>query len=120
MGYIVSIPYGNNSRYDLLIDTGEKFIRVQCKTASKNDNGSYTIKTANSVSTTSQRKTKHYTKEEIDCIATIIENQLVIVPVDLICHSESKIFRTEPTKSGAKSNCNFITDYTFEKQKNNL
>ena len=25
-------PFGENSRYDLAIDTGEKFIRVQCKT----------------------------------------------------------------------------------------
>ena len=25
-------PFGENSRYDLLIDTGEEFLRIQCKT----------------------------------------------------------------------------------------
>ena len=49
-GFIVSIPYGNNSRYDLLLDGGNgKYIRIQCKTAHLNENGSYTINTANSV-----------------------------------------------------------------------
>ena len=28
----ILMPFGENSRYDLLIDTGVKFIRVQCKT----------------------------------------------------------------------------------------
>ena len=98
------------------MDTGEKYIRVQCKTANLNDNGSYTIKTANSVSTTTQRKTKHYSKKEIDCIASIIKNQLVIIPVELIENMESKIFRTELPKYGAKSKCNLITDYSLKLQ----
>lgn len=28
----VLLPFGENSRYDLLVDTGSQFIRVQCKT----------------------------------------------------------------------------------------
>ena len=60
-GFIVSVPYGNNSRYDLLVDLGNgKYVRIQCKTASLNENGSYTIYTANSVATTAQRTIKHY------------------------------------------------------------
>lgn len=30
--YSVSIPFGNNQRYDLLVDDGEKIERAQCKT----------------------------------------------------------------------------------------
>jgi hypothetical protein len=30
-GHRVLIPYGTNHRYDLVVDTGERFIRVQCK-----------------------------------------------------------------------------------------
>ena len=115
LGYIVSIPYGNNSRYDLLVDTGKNFYRVQCKTASLNNNGSYTINTSNSVSTTTQRRTKHYTKNEIDFIASIINNQLVIIPVEMIETSKSKVFRTELPKYGSKSTCNLIQDFTVEK-----
>jgi len=32
-GYAPSIPFGNNQRYDLILDDGKKLIRVQCKTA---------------------------------------------------------------------------------------
>ena len=115
-GFIVSIPYGNNSRYDLLLDGGNgKYIRIQCKTAHLNENGSYTINTANSVSTMTKRIVKHYDSTQIDFIASIIEEQLVIIPVNLISNSKSKIFRTELPKFGAKSSCNLIQDFTVEK-----
>ena len=115
-GFIVSVPYGNNSRYDLLVDLGNgKYIRIQCKTASLNENGSYTIYTANSVSTTTQRTVKHYNDAQIDFIASIIEDKMVIIPVDLIANCKSKIFRTELPKFGAKSMCNLIENFTVEK-----
>lgn len=115
-GFIVSVPYGNNSRYDLLVDLGNgKYVRIQCKTASLNENGSYTIYTANSVATTAQRTIKHYDNEQIDFIASIIEDRMVIVPVDLIANCKSKIFRTELPKFGAKSMCNLIENFTVEK-----
>lgn len=115
LGYIVSVPYGNNSRYDLLVDNGTTIWKIQCKTAKLNENGSYTIQTCNKVSTTTQRRVKHYTKDEIDFIASVIQNQLVIIPVELIEKTASKIFRTELPKYGAKSNCNLIEDFTVEK-----
>lgn len=31
-GYTVSVPFGDNERYDLVLDTGSSFERVQCKT----------------------------------------------------------------------------------------
>lgn len=115
-GFIVSIPYGNNSRYDLLLDGGNgKYIRIQCKTAHLNENGSYTINTANSVSTTTKHIIKYYDNTQVDFIASIIDNQLVIIPVDLVMNSKSKIFRTELPKFGSKSTCNLIEDYTVEK-----
>ncbi|WP_336000894.1 group I intron-associated PD-(D/E)XK endonuclease [Halorientalis halophila] len=32
-GYSVSIPFGDNDKYDLIVDDGERMHRVQCKTA---------------------------------------------------------------------------------------
>lgn len=114
-GYIVSVPYGNNSRYDLLVDTDSNIYRIQVKHASLNENGSYTIDTCNKVATTTQRKVKYYTKEDIDFIASIIENQLVLLPVELISGSRSKIMRTSLPTKGSTSKCNLIQDFTMEK-----
>lgn len=31
-GWAVSLPFGNNQRYDMLVDDGERILRAQCKT----------------------------------------------------------------------------------------
>lgn len=36
-GYAVSVPFGENVRYDLVIDDGERLARVQCKTGRLRD-----------------------------------------------------------------------------------
>ena len=36
-GYIVLLPFGENTRYDLVIDDGTSFARVQCKTGRLRD-----------------------------------------------------------------------------------
>ena len=36
-GHRVLIPYGNNHRYDLVIDVGGRFLRAQCKTGRLRD-----------------------------------------------------------------------------------
>lgn len=119
-GFIVSIPYGNTSRYDLLVDGGNnKYFRIQCKAASQNQNGSYIIYTANQQVTTTKKNIKHYNKQQIDFICSIIENKLVVVPVDLIKNTKSKIFRSRnhpPKNNSCISTCNWIDDYTIEKQ----
>lgn len=114
-GYIVSIPYGNNSRYDMIVDTDNDCYRIQVKHASLNENGSYTVNTSNTVCTATKNSRKYYTKADVDFIVTIIEDQLVVIPVEMIEHSQSKIFRTVLPKYGTKSNCNLIEDFTVER-----
>lgn len=114
-GYIVSIPYGNNSRYDMIVDTDKDRYRIQVKHASINDNGSYTVNTSNTVTTASGNSKKYYTKKDVDFIVTVIEDQLVVIPVEMVEHSQSKIFRTVLPQYGAKSNCNLIEDFSAER-----
>jgi hypothetical protein len=38
-GFPVLIPLGENTRYDLVVDAGGRFLRVQCKTASSGGDG---------------------------------------------------------------------------------
>ncbi len=37
LGYVVLFPFGNNQRYDLVVDRDGGFIRGQCKTATYQD-----------------------------------------------------------------------------------
>ncbi|ELZ06358.1 hypothetical protein C482_01010 [Natrialba chahannaoensis JCM 10990] len=38
-GYTVSQPFGDNDKYDLILDTGTDLFRVQCKTGWQEDDG---------------------------------------------------------------------------------
>lgn len=39
-GYAVSLPFGDNLRYDLIVDDGRHLLRVQCKTGRLDTKGS--------------------------------------------------------------------------------
>lgn len=65
LGYSVSIPFGDNDRYDLIVDDGNKLQKVQVKTANYKEDKiqfncySDTYKNGN-------RELNHYSEEEID------------------------------------------------------
>ena len=37
LGKVVLMPYGDNQRYDFVVEDGGEFIRVQCKTGKLKD-----------------------------------------------------------------------------------
>jgi hypothetical protein len=39
-GYAVSLPFGDNLRYDLIADDGQRLLRIQCKTGRLDSKGS--------------------------------------------------------------------------------
>lgn len=117
-GFIVSVPYGNTSRYDLIVDAGNnKYFRIQCKTAHLNENGGYVVYTCNQQFTANARNVKHYDKDQIDFICSIVENQLLVIPVEMIENSKSKIFRSHTYPPKIKNSaCNWIEDFSLETQ----
>lgn len=119
LGYIVSFPYGNNARYDLLLDCGEQqYFRIQCKSACLQDNNSYIVKTANEQFSCNTRNTKVYTTEQIDFIASIIDDQLLLFPAELITGKEKRfrLKKNPPANNSCISTVNWVEDYSFEKQ----
>ena len=114
LGLLVSLPIGP-FRYDLLVDNGRQIFRIQCKTASKQSNGSYCVSTCTTVANTKTRHKTYYTSDDIDFIVTVICDELVVIPVEEVKKSSSKIFRTEPPSQGNKSKVNLIEDYTAQK-----
>lgn len=50
-GYSVSIPFGDNDKYDLVVDTGSRLLRVQCKTAWQGASGTIRFNTHSQTTT---------------------------------------------------------------------
>ena len=114
LGYQVSIPFGEDSRYDFIVDINNKFYRIQCKHSSPiidND-----IVTAINFKTVRQsgNKANHwtrtkYTTDEIDYFATSYAGKCYLVPVEQ-CSSEKKLRITLP-KNGQVKGISFLKDY---------
>ena len=65
-GHSVLLPFGDNTRYDLAVDSGDRLIKLQCKTASLRKNGVLAFNTS-SITTKNGKQTKnYYTPNEID------------------------------------------------------
>lgn len=99
-GYNVSIPYGENSRYDFILDVDGKLLKIQVKTSRlkktiKNPKDAI-IFTCKSVNVNSKGNICHrYTKEQIDYFATFWDGKCYMVPVEE-CSVEKTLWFNSP------------------------
>ena len=78
----MAIPFGNNQRYDLVVDTGKKLVRVQVKTG-KLKNGCVVFRSCSSNGFTHEHKGY---RGQIDAFAVYCpQNECVyLVPVEAV------------------------------------
>jgi len=114
LGYQVSIPYGENSRYDFIADINGKLIKVQCKTARKIDDGVIEFSCRSCRSNTQSSIERRYTKNEIDFFCTYWDGQCYLIPIEET--STSKKLRFVAPKNGQKVGISYAKDYELSNQ----
>ena len=116
LGYQCSIPYGENSRYDLVADIHGHLIRIQVKTSSiKNGNPNAICFSCRSSRVNSKGVlNKRYTENEIDYFATMWDGQCYLVPIKE-CSAE-KTLRFCVPHNAQLAGINLAKDYTVETQ----
>jgi hypothetical protein len=101
LGYDVSLPFGENTRYDLVVDDGRELKRVQCKTG-RLRHGVVAFRTASSYAHHPNPKPRqlHY-RGQVDAFAVFCpETQGVyLVPIDAL-PAVAAYLRVEPTANG--------------------
>lgn len=120
-GFLISVPYGDNGRYDMIVDTGTDLYKVQIKTASpyynsKNEFVGIRFQARSGRVKTEESYTRKYTKEEIDYFATYWNGNIYVVPVEEA--SSNKVLRFFWPENSQIEQANFVEDYTIEKQWN--
>lgn len=119
-GYDCSIPFGNCSKYDFIVDINNHLYRMQNKSSKhpiRSDNGeidegSIQI-TCFSQTTNTQKTIKHkYNKEQIDFFTTTFNDKTYIIPVEE-CSCIIKIIRLDIPKNNIL-NYNWHEDYLYE------
>lgn len=116
LGYNISIPFGDNARYDLILDTTQELLRIQIKTATEctDTNDTFLVKTCSTGINQHQNKIKSYTKEEVDYIGTFIKGKVYLIPIEE-CGKKEKRLRFAPPKNNQNAKCNMAQEYEAEK-----
>jgi hypothetical protein len=108
-GHPVLIPFGNNQRYDLVVDLGEgRFERVQVKTA-RIRNGCVTFKTSSVNGFTGARR--DYANQADAFYAYCPDDERVYrVPVG-ICGKSMVTLRVAPARGGPSGRIRLASDF---------
>ena len=110
----VSIPYGDNSKYDFIADVNGKLLKIQVKTSSLKDDGAIMFSCRTTHVNCAGVKNERYRADEIDFFATYWNNQCYLIPV-AECSVE-KTLRFIPPKSGQLKGISFAKDYLLVDQ----
>ena len=117
IGYEVLIPYGDNLRYDLVIeDANGKLWRVQCKTGWMGHNNSYIeFATASSYYHTRAGRTNYSQRDyqgQIDYFAVYCATtgKIYFVPIENVGKTRAML-RLQPTKNNQEKGVRWAKDY---------
>jgi PD-(D/E)XK endonuclease len=114
LGFYVLHPLVEGRRYDLVIDTGPRLLRVQCKWARRRGNVIV-------VDTSTRRLTPHgyvsttYTASEIDGIGAYCQelNRCYYLPIELAAGRRGFHLRLAPAANNQEVAINWAADYDF-------
>ena len=113
LGYNVLTPYGDCERYDFVVDVNGKFLRMQSKTSSSNDEGaSFQFSCRSSNRSNGKIVHHHYTSDEIDYFVTTFQNKTYVIPVDE-CGADKRL-RLLPAKNGQTRGITWAKEYELE------
>ena len=109
-GHRVLVPFGINHRYDLALDMGDGFVRVQCKTG-RLRNGAVCFKTASTRANTLRAFTRAYDGEaDLFLVYCPDTERVYAVSVDEAASSEGKL-RVAPGANGQAKGIRWASDH---------
>jgi hypothetical protein len=113
IGYAVSLPFGENTRYDLVIDDGKSLSRVQCKTGRLRA-GAVRWATCSFYGHHPNPRTRQRDYHgQVDYFAVFCPDtgKVYLVPIDDLPVRRQAALRVEPTKNGQKKGIRLAERY---------
>lgn len=114
----VSIPFGDNARYDLIADFNGKLNRIQVKYCNQKitNNDSIRCPCASSTNHTTNKKCITYQGDIDYFVFYLVEwNEILIIDIHEVKDRKSIYFRKDKPKSLNGKDYHIISDYTFKK-----
>lgn len=114
LGIEVLKPVAEHGRYDLVLDTGARLLRVQCKWGSLDrELGVVCVRVGGSRYTPRGYVTSTYSAEEVDALAVYCGElaQTYVVPVHVVAGKRQFHLRLDPPRNGQRACINLAGDY---------
>ena len=112
-GYAVFVPYGENTRFDLVIDDGIRLGRVQCKTG-RLQSGAVRFRACSSYAHHPNPKIlKRDYLDEIDYFGVYCPEThgVYLVPIDCAQVRRECALRVDPSRNGQRERIRMAADY---------
>ena len=116
-GIPVSIPFGDNARYDLIAEFNGKLNKIQVKYCNQlSTTGSVSCPCASSTNHTTNKHLSTY-ENDVDyiCFYLACWDVVTIVPIEQIGTKKTISFRLDKPKTTNQFNINLVEDYSFDK-----
>ena len=112
----VALPWGDNERYDMIVEFNGKLNRIQVKTANEEINGSIKCYCRSSKNHTTNKSLDTY-EDEIDYFVFYNQTRdiIALVPIEDTHGCKSIALRIEPTKNNQTNGIRFFEDFSFDK-----
>lgn len=101
LGYNVSQPFCQDSKYDLIVDVNNKLYRLQVKTSRLLNEDTIVFNCRSTTKNSQTNKSRYYQENEIDYFATYWNGEVFLVPVNE-CSSEKRLHLT-PVKQSSQT-----------------
>jgi hypothetical protein len=116
-GYPVLLPFGENTRYDIVIDTGAKLRRVQCKTGRLRE-GAVVFRTCSSYGHHPNPKIiRRDYQGEIDDFAVYCPElrSVYLIPIEDVSTRTTAMLRVNPPRNGQYKRIRLAAAYEIAK-----
>ena len=113
LGYLVSKPLVQSSRYDFIVDINHKLYKVQVKTGTFKENAYVEFATSTSHTNTKGTLNISYSQEDVDFFATMYNNECYLIPFEK-CGKRAQRIRFVPTKNGQTKGVIMAKDYLLK------
>ena len=119
-GIQVSIPFGDNARYDLIAEFNGKLNKIQVKYCNQqiSENNSIACPCASSLNHTTNKNKTTYENDVDYFVFYLVEwDKMVLMPIEKIGARKVVAFRLDKPKNN-QGNYNLVLDYEFDKTLN--
>jgi PD-(D/E)XK endonuclease len=112
-GFAIAIPFGENVRYDLVIDDDTRLARVQCKTG-RLQNGAIRFMTSSSYAhhKSPKERSRHYFGQ-IDCFGVYCPETrgVYLIPIEAVPTTARASLRVDVPRNGQRKRIRLASDY---------